>query len=87
MSMYGMNIDEVRQLAQQMNQASSQLQQMMNQLTAALNNAQWVGPDADRFRQDWTQLHSGQITAVANALQQASQTATGQAMKQEQASQ
>jgi uncharacterized protein YukE len=87
MSMVGMNIDEVKQLAQQMQQAASQLQQMIGQITNALNNAQWVGPDRDRFVSDWQQLHTQALNGVANGLNQAAQTANVQVQKQETASQ
>lgn len=86
MSFVGMNIEEVQQLAQQMQHAASELQQIIGQITGALNNAQWVGPDATRFRSDWQSLHTQALTGVANGLNQAAQTANTQAQKQQAAS-
>ena len=47
---------------------------------------QWVGFDADGFRNDWQSTHRTQLHAVATALRDASTRATANANQQEQAS-
>ncbi len=56
----GMDIAGVRQLAQQMTQKADEIQQITTQLTQALNGAQWVGPDREKFVSDWQSQHAQQ---------------------------
>jgi len=85
-SFYGMNVEEVRQLASQMTQRSSEIRSLMNQLTSALQNTQWVGPDHDRFLNEWQSTYVAQLNQVANGLEEAANLATANANAQEQAS-
>ncbi len=86
MSFYGMDIDQVRQLANQMTQAAEQIEQLNSQLTSALNSTQWVGPDQQRFMSEWTSQHSPNLRNVSQGLEQAAQLANQNASQQEQAS-
>jgi hypothetical protein len=45
-----------------------------------------MGPDADRFRSDWSSQHTAKLKAVVSALQTASQAAKKNAQEQQQAS-
>ena len=45
-----------------------------------------MGPDADKFRNEWNGEHMAALTRVSQALQQASQQATRNAADQESAS-
>ncbi|MHB8246158.1 MAG: WXG100 family type VII secretion target [Acidimicrobiales bacterium] len=87
MSFYGMDVSAVQQLAQQMNNAGSEIQQLMTQLTSALENTQWVGPDHDRFLSEWHSQYCAQLNNVVHGLEQASQLANSNAQQQLQASQ
>jgi uncharacterized protein YukE len=81
-----MDIAGVRQMAQQLNQKADEIQNIMNQLTQVLNGTQWVGPDRERFLQDWQSQHCAALQRVISGLQDASQRATQNAAQQEQAS-
>ena len=83
----GMDVSGVRQLAQQMNSSAQQIRQLMQQLTAQLNNTQWVGQDQQRFSNDWSSSHCQQLTQVAASLEEASQRANQNAQEQESTSQ
>jgi uncharacterized protein YukE len=82
----GMDVQEVHNLANQLNNSASEIQSIINTITGQLNGVQWTGTDATRFRGDWTGTHVAQLTTVKNALEDASRLATQNAQQQEQAS-
>lgn len=86
MAMQGMDSGEVRVLAQQLQQAASDIQTMVNTLTPKVQNAPWMGPDRDRFVSDWEGQHVSALNTVATALNTASQLATTNAQQQDDAS-
>ena len=77
---------QLRNLAAQLNGNADQIQNILTQLTSQLNNVQWQGADAARFRSEWTGQHTAQLRSVINALHDASRTATTNASQQETAS-
>lgn len=86
MTMYGMNIDDVRQLSTQLSTASSDVHNIVNQLTAKLNSTTWVGPDQQRFSNDWNCQYVVALNNVAAALADASTLAATNAQQQQDAS-
>lgn len=84
--MIGMNIEEVRTLSRQLQQASEQVKQLQSQLTSKLSGTTWVGQDQARFKSEWDGTHSTNLRNVAEALAQASQAAQQNANEQEQIS-
>lgn len=82
----GMNISEVRSLATQLSTKADEIDSIANALSSQLNGVQWVGADADNFRNEWQSTHRGQLSAVAHALRDASTRATVNANQQEEAS-
>jgi uncharacterized protein YukE len=81
-----MDIAAVRQLAQQMKTKADEIRSLSQQLTGQLQNTQWVGPDRDRFTNDWQSQHMAALSRVAEGLDTASQAAIQNANQQEQAS-
>ncbi|HIY24437.1 MAG TPA: WXG100 family type VII secretion target [Candidatus Brachybacterium merdigallinarum] len=49
----GMNIEEVRRLAAQLEEAAEEIAAIQEELTSGLEEVDWTGPDADRFRGQW----------------------------------
>jgi uncharacterized protein YukE len=84
--MFGMDIQQVRQLSTQLSQKASDIEQILSSLSSQLNSTQWEGPDANQFRNDWTGQHTTALRNVANALRDASAKATQNASQQEQTS-
>jgi uncharacterized protein YukE len=82
----GMDIEAVKGLSNQMKQKADEIMQIKNQLTSALNSAQWVGPDQARFKSDWDGQCVQALTQVSQTLQDAAQAAQQNAQQQEQAS-
>ena len=86
MAMYGMDIDEVRQLSTQLQQASSDIHNIVAQLTSKLGGTTWVGPDRQKFESDWQSHHVTALNNVSTALSDASTLATQNAQQQQDAS-
>ncbi len=82
----GMDIPGVRQLAQGMKSKAEEIRSVMQQLTGQLQNTQWVGPDRERFSNDWQSQHVAALNRVIQGLEEASQRAIQNATEQEQAS-
>jgi len=85
-SFLGMDVPAVRNLATQLSAKADEIETIMSVLTSQLHSVQWLGSDADMFRNDWQSVHRVQLTSVAQALRDASMRATTNANQQEQAS-
>jgi uncharacterized protein YukE len=83
MAFIGMDVDAVRNLANQLNSKADEIDTIMNTLSSQLDGTQWVGTDADGFRSDWQGTHRAQLSAVAGALRDAATQATGNASQQD----
>lgn len=82
----GMDVQAVRTLAQQMDQASDQINQLASQLNGKLNSVDWKGNDRNHFVNDWQGHHMNQLRQVSNALKDAASKARQNAAEQERTS-
>lgn len=82
----GMDIGQVRTLANQMRQKADEIESIMAQLTSQLKQAQWVGPDRQKFESDWDGQYCTSLRNVAQGLKDAASIADQNAQQQEQAS-
>ena len=86
MAVWGLDVQQVRQLSTQLQAKAGDIEGVLNQLTSLLNNTQWTGPDAEAFRADWQGQHTAALRNVANALNEAGRKAQQNAAAQEQTS-
>ena len=86
MAVWGLDVQQVRQLSSQLNQKAADIDSVLSTLTSALNSTQWEGPDANQFRSDWSGQHTSALRQVAQALRDAGQKASQNAAAQEQTS-
>jgi len=86
MAVWGLDVQQVRQLSSTMSQKASEIDTVLSQLTTLLNNTQWTGPDSEAFRSSWASDHTTALRRVSDALTQASQAAQQNALAQEQVS-
>lgn len=86
MSFTGMDIGQVRNLANQMRAKADEIETIMSTLTSQLGQAQWVGADRQRFEGDWSSQHCTALRNVASAIRDAATAADQNAAQQEQAS-
>ena len=54
MAVWGLDIQQVRALAQRLEQKAQEIDQITSTLTSKLGATQWTGPDATKFRNDWS---------------------------------
>ncbi|SEQ81576.1 WXG100 family type VII secretion target [Arthrobacter sp. OV608] len=87
MAMWGLDVQQVRQLSSQLNQKAEEIQSILSTLTTSLDGTQWQGPDATAFRNEWAGAHSSSLRQVVQALQDASHKAATNATQQENAAQ
>jgi hypothetical protein len=80
---HGMNVEQVRQLSQQLNQKASNIDQILSEVNSALQNTSWIGPDADSFKSKWQSEGVRQLTAAKQILTDASQAAARNASEQD----
>jgi len=52
----------------------------------SVNGTDWKGPDAEKFRSEWSGSHVTALAKVAQALEEAGKQATKNAAQQEEAS-
>ncbi|GAA5194248.1 WXG100 family type VII secretion target [Arthrobacter gyeryongensis] len=83
MAVWGLDVDQVRQLSNQLKQQADQIQQILSTLTNTLNSTQWTGPDSEQFRNEWSSTHTSSLRQVINSMQEASQKAQQNATEQE----
>jgi uncharacterized protein YukE len=81
--MYGMDVDQIRTLGNQMQQKADEIKQIAQAISSQLQSAQWMGPDAERFRSDWQGQHVTALNNVAEAVRGAGQSALNNATEQE----
>lgn len=86
MAVWGLDVQQVRQLSSQLNNKAGEIESILSTLTTALGNTQWEGPDANQFRNEWTGHHTSSLKQVVQALRDASQKASQNAAAQEQTS-
>lgn len=87
MAVWGLDVEQVRNLSGQLNQKASDIEGILSTLTSSLDNTQWQGPDANQFRSDWSGQHTSSLRQVIQALRDAAQRASQNAAAQEQVSQ
>lgn len=63
----GMIVEEVRQMASQLREAAEEIGTIEQELTSGLEAVDWTGPDADRFRGQW----SGEMVPALQQIMQA----------------
>ena len=86
MALWGADVEQLRTLGTKLQHGANEIEQQKNNLNTLLNSTQWMGPDADAFKQQWSGEHMSQLTRVAESLKEASQKATRNAQQQSDAS-
>ncbi|MDY7540848.1 WXG100 family type VII secretion target [Cryobacterium sp. 10I1] len=86
MAVWGLDVEQVRQLSGQLSQKAGDIESVLSTLTNTLGNTQWTGPDSESFRSDWSGQHTTALRQVIEALKNASQKAQANAQAQEEVS-
>jgi len=80
---HGMNIEEVRGTGQELQRQSDALQNLINTLQAKVDGTTWVGPDSERFKNDWWPKHKQVLVNMVQELHGLGQSAMNNATEQE----
>jgi uncharacterized protein YukE len=84
---YGADVAQLRSLSDQLARSAEQLDQIRSALTAQITTSTaWVGPDAERFRGEWTGQHRAVMDRCAAALREGATSLRRNAQEQETAS-
>ncbi|WP_445155772.1 hypothetical protein ACTWLI_06190 [Arthrobacter sp. Hor0625] len=86
MAIWGADVDQLKVLGTKLQAGAQEIDNQRSILTKVLAGTQWLGPDADKFRNEWNGEHVANLSRISQALQQASQQANRNASDQESAS-
>lgn len=84
--MIGANLQDMERLAEALGSVANSLDPIRAELNHRLGSAPWTGPDADRFRSDWSRQHNPALLAAAAALRDAEAVVRRNRAEQDQAS-
>jgi uncharacterized protein YukE len=70
MSMVGGNLDQLDGLERSFRTESQNVAQLVSRITATINATTWLGPAAQRFKDDWAQNFSRSLSQLQQALDQ-----------------
>lgn len=79
----GMNVEEVRRLAGQLRDAAEEITRIEQELTSGLEGVDWTGPDADRFRGQWSGEMIPALQQIMNSVNELGESADRNAAEQE----
>lgn len=82
----GMNVEEVRRMAGQLREAAEEITRIEQELTSGLEGIDWTGPDADRFRGQWSGEMIPALQQIMGAVNELGDSADRNAAEQETAS-
>lgn len=81
--MKGMNVEEVRRMSMQLREAAEEITRIEQELTSGLEGVDWTGPDADRFRGQWSGEMIPALQQIMNAVAELGDTAERNIAEQE----
>ena len=82
----GMNVEEVRRMSGQLRDAAEEITRIEQELTRGLENVDWTGPDADRFRGQWSSEMIPALQQIMNSVNDLGESAERNVAEQDAAS-
>ena len=79
----GMNVEEVRRMSAQLREAAEEITRIEQELTRGLEDVDWTGPDADRFRGQWAGEMVPALQQIKNSVNELGDSADRNAAEQE----
>ncbi|WP_323809221.1 hypothetical protein [Arthrobacter sp. CDRTa11] len=71
MAIWGADVEGLRTLSTKLNGGAEAIEAQKNELNSRLEGTQWMGPDADKFRSEWSGTHMTSLSRVVDALREA----------------
>jgi uncharacterized protein YukE len=78
-----MNPDEGRDVAQEVTKAGEQILDLLDPLNNLVNSVEWVGPDYETYRDDWSSFMSGPVNDLIEAFKAKGDELTNHAEEQD----
>ncbi len=66
----GLDPEEMERVASRMDAEAQRMDEAIRQVTSQLKSTQWVGPDRDRFEQQWTSEHQVSVRRTVELLRE-----------------
>ena len=79
----GMTVEEVKRMSGQLRDAAEEITRIEQELTRGLEDVDWTGPDADRFRAQWAGEMVPALQQIMTAVNELGDTADRNAAEQE----
>lgn len=86
MGIVGVDVEQLRALSKTFSMAADRLGQIASETTGRLSATRWMGPDAERYRNEWQGESVGQLNRIADALRDSSMALQREADEQQSAS-
>ncbi len=67
---YGIDTEYSREQSRRMDSGAADLKAMVNNVSAMVDAVLWIGPAADRFKQDWDGSLRPELESATDTLQQ-----------------
>lgn len=85
MVMWGMDVQEIRNVGAQLKTQAGQIEQVISTIDGLISTAigNWTGTDADQFQDWWNSQHKPALTNAKNAIEGLGQSALNNASEQE----
>jgi hypothetical protein len=65
----GLNVNEMNNLIATCRREAQRIRSAIADVNGAVDSTWWQGPDADRFREDWSYNHRRHVLGVATELE------------------
>ncbi|MDR0593285.1 MAG: WXG100 family type VII secretion target [Bifidobacteriaceae bacterium] len=82
MALFGMDIQQVRDMSGSMDREAGEIQAVLADVRRQMAQIQWMGPDADRFREQW-QGQQPRLSQIVESLRNTARQAREHAQRQD----
>lgn len=86
MAIWGLDLNAISELTTKLDREADAINSTMTGLNASLNQVEWRGPDADRFRQTWQSTTMPQVRSAVSGIRNAAAETRANAEAQARAS-
>ncbi|WP_058233738.1 hypothetical protein [Devriesea agamarum] len=83
MAFQGMSPEQGREAAGKLKHIGQQVAESFDHLSGVVNSVNWLGPDAEAFKQDWLHVKGSSVHELAEALKQRGENLAAQADDQD----
>lgn len=86
MTFYGANTQQLTEYGTSLDNGAVRVEELIDSLQSVVHATEWIGPDADRFREEFQNMREALARAVCDALRERARTCEENAEEQDEAS-